>query len=89
MIPKSILDMLNDITKKATILTALGYIKEECDSHPEEYDDDDTPTTCWNCPFYSKDEDGCFFHVGVVEAKIPSEWDLEELERRLKDEEIL
>lgn len=86
MIPQSILDMINDATKKAYILTTLEYIKEECESHPEEYDDDDTPTTCWNCPFYSKDEDGCFFHVGIVEAKIPQEWDLKELERRLSDD---
>lgn len=86
MIPQSIMDMINEATKTAYILTTLEYIKAECESHPEEYDEDDTPISCWKCPFYSKDEDSCFFHVGMVEAKIPSEWDLKELERRLQND---
>lgn len=78
MIPQSILDMLNDATEKATILTALEYIKNECNSHVE---------FCKGCPFYV-DKNGnlsCFFNNGF-DGVTPDEWDLEKLEKILKGE---
>lgn len=89
MIPKSILDMINYANEKAYILTALEYIQKECKSHSEEYDENDFPIGCKNCPFYASDYslDSCFFSDGY-DSKIPEEWNLEELERKLKGEII-
>lgn len=87
MIPKSVLDMINDATKRAYILTALGYIKEECKKHGDNvYDENDEPITCLKCPFYTDIFMGCFFANTFYDAKIPEEWDLDFLEKKLKGE---
>lgn len=83
MIPKSVLDMLNDTTNKAYILTALELIKKECKSHSEEYDENDFPIGCNNCIFHISDVKNCFFNAGW-DGTIPEEWNLEDLERRMK-----
>lgn len=86
-IPNSILNMINDATKKAYIITALGYIKEECNKHPDnEYNEDDEPITCLKCPFCTDRYEGCFFKSSFNDAKIPEEWDLDLLEKKLKGE---
>ena len=87
MIPKSVLDMINDVTKKAYILTALEYIKEECISHADDKaDEDEIPDVCTKCPFF----DGvfCFFNAGF-DGRIPEEWDLDSLQEKLGKENKL
>lgn len=79
MTPQSILDMINDATQNAYILTTLEYIKAKCKSNTE---------YCKDCPFYL-DMSGqldCFFNNHYHEGTVPEEWDLKALERRLNDE---
>lgn len=84
-IPKSVLDMINDATKKAYILTTLEYIQKECKSHSEEYDDNDNPISCQKCPFCMSDYGDCFFIAGW-DGKIPEEWNIDALSEKLKGE---
>lgn len=83
MIPQSILNMINDTTKKAYILTALEYIKKECEGHSEEYDENDFPIGCKNCIFCVDDAKNCFFNAGW-DGTIPEEWDLSKLKEILE-----
>ena len=75
MIPKSVLDMINEATEKAHIITALEYIKKECVSNTE---------YCNKCPFYI-DNSGmrtCFFNSSCY-GTVPMEWNLEKLSKKL------
>lgn len=78
MMPQSILDMINDATKKAYILTALEYIQNECKSHTD---------FCKGCLFFvgKPKQKKCFFNFTYTGSE-PDEWDLEELEKILKGE---
>ena len=86
MIPHSILDMINDATKKAYILTALEYIKKECEAHSDDNaDEKGIKDVCEGCPFNGID-DWCFFQAPYFEGKTPEEWDLDKLTENLKKE---
>lgn len=87
MLPQSVLNMLNDATEKAYILTTLEFIKKECESHSDsEADDDEIPDVCTGCIF-AQDDGLCFFSM-KFEGKIPEEWDIDALSEKMKGAKI-
>lgn len=78
MIPQSILDMINEATKKAYVLTTLEYIRDECKSHAD---------FCKGCPFFVGEpkQKKCFFNFTYTGTE-PDQWDLDELKEIIEKE---
>lgn len=71
------------------IIEVLEIIKRECNKHPDnEYDENDNPITCVNCPFCTDKYEGCFFK-SFNDSKIPEEWDINLLKEKLEKENRL
>lgn len=77
MISQSILDMINDATGKAYILTALEYAQNECKSHAD---------FCKGCFLFvgENKQKHCFFTATYFNGSTPEEWDLDELTENFK-----
>lgn len=71
------------------IIEVLEIIKRECNGYPDnEYDENDEPTSCLKCPFFTDKYEGCFFK-SFNDAKIPEEWDISSLREKLEKENRL